>query len=255
MVEFTEQNKTKYIIIGIALFFVIILAYYIISYGFGGLMMFFNKIFLWLVVLLIIGLVVTVIWLLFIYEKKIDVAFEVSQDIREESKISKPDNVNNLILSGDGNHKEIILGKITGYSRRQNYKVKKSNSINEGDKLENREDESVFLVKRKGLLRTFSKPIIVRCPTRLHDMLQGNIYINAVSLNKHGLYFYPDVIHLDFQAIDDTNYYDGFRYMQLSFISNIDPIIKRAAGLTREQLEELKSKKGIEIAKESYYGK
>lgn len=248
--ELTSQNYKKYIIIGLILFFLIILGYYIFSYGLNGFSMFFSNIIWWLVILAVIVLIIVIIWLLFIYEKFVDVNHEVYKDIKEESNISKPDNLGQLYLKGNVEHMEVHLGKIIGYGLRQNYKIT-TNKQEEITNLEPREDESVFMLKRKGILKYFSKPIILRTPKRLHSRLQGNVYLDCVSVVKHGLYYYPNSIHLDFEAIDDTLYYDGWRWLQLDFISKLHPIVISASGLTRRQLQELEGKTGMEQVKDT----
>ena len=90
------------------------------------------------------------------------------------------------------------------------------------------------------------KRIIVRCPVRLHDTLNGDVRISCISLNKHSLYYYPDNIHLDFESIDETLFFEGLRYLQLDLISKLEPLVIKATGLNKEDLEELQGRTGIQ---------
>src|SRR3972149_1503681 len=91
---------------------------------------------------LIIGLVIFVFYFLFIYEKLINVTFEIYKNIEEEGRISKADNLNYLWLGGDTEHKAKRIGKIIGYSKRKNFKTIGSNK-----KMKIFQNESCLIIK------------------------------------------------------------------------------------------------------------
>ena len=195
---------------------------------------------IWLV---LVGIAVAIIYFLFIWEKYIDATREIFKNISSECKVSNPLNLRNLVLAGDKEHKEVVVGPILGYSLRENFKKDKDSF----------QKEDCFLVRKatRGFLgmimSLFSPLLIVRSPVSMRDILQGDIHLKCVSLVSHGLYFYPNTVHLDFDMIDETIYKEGVRFIQLDFISRISPLINRSVGLRKSDLVELEGKKGLEM--------
>lgn len=193
---------------------------------------------------MIIGVIGGVVYFLFFFEKKINATLEVFKAIKTESTISRLPNLRNLYLSGDEDYsRPILIGKIVGFSNRKNYSMS-------GEKFS---DETILVVKKASrgiidaMIKMFSGSIIIRCPSNLHTTLHGDVTIKTRSLVKHSMYFYPSVTHLDIKAIDETLYKEGERFVQLNFISKIEPIISRAVGVTKEDMKLLEGKTGYEM--------
>lgn len=251
MVE-TDNSTQKKIIVTVIIIAVIgVIIYNIYRYGIDGAVVVINGIISMLIWVAVIGAVVFGLYMLFVWEKRINAPLEVYKDITKESKISKPDNLRYLWLSGDKNHKSKYIGKIVGYSHRQNYKTVNNKYTN----------EDVFVVKRSfktvfGLLfELITPPIIIRVPEELHDELHQDVKVNCVSLIKQGMYYYPDVVHLDFKEIDTTIYYESERYIQLKMIEVIAPLVQKAMGIRKDDIRALEGEKGIDIVKSAKEGK
>jgi len=238
------ENKTRFITVLILVFLLIVGLYSFIKSGQKGISTFISTLISILIWALIIGLVIFVFYFLFIYEKLINVTFEIYKNIEEEGRISKADNLNYLWLGGDTEHKAKRIGKIIGYSKRKNFKTIGSNK-----KMKIFQNESCFIIK----VGVFKK-IIVRCPSKLHDTLQGDVFLKCASLVKHALYFYPDNVHLDFDTIDHTIYYEGERYVQIESISMLAPLVKKSIGIDYKDLIALEGKSGMDMIKDVMKG-
>jgi uncharacterized membrane protein len=235
-----------------AIIVAIILGIGIVAYiawvgGTRGLQRAMSSLFTILFWMLVVGLIAAIVYFLFIYEKRIDAIQEVYKNIRREARVNRLDNLRNLWLTGDeGYVRPILVGRIVGYSSRKEYKE-------EGGRYSS---ETCFVVKRSlsgfvGVLFGWLVPkAVVRCPSRLHGKLHGDVYIKANGLVRHSLYYYPDTVHLDTEAIDATLYNEGERYVQLAFISKIEPLLSRAVGIREKDLKMLEGKTGLEQVKE-----
>ena len=257
MVE-VESGKRKWIIITLVILALIgAFLYSYFKYGSQGINFVIGNMITILFWLLLIGVILAVLYFLFFYEKKINATEEVFKNISKESKVSCPDNLRNLFTSGDETHRSKKIGRIIGYSNRQNFKIM---NLNDKNKEKNYQSEDCFLVKRTGnsviknLFLFFSKPILIRVPENMRDVLQGDVKINCISLVKHALYFYPNNIHLDFQTIDHTIYYEGERYVQIESISMLAPLVKKSIGIDYKDLIALEGKSGYEMLKDSLKG-
>jgi len=247
-----EAKSRKFLLV--LAFLVIILIVFIYNwfkYGTTGVFNVVQTLITTVVWIGILGIVLFVLYMLFLWEKKINANIEVYRAITSESKISKPDNLGNVWTSGDEKHRPKLYGKIIGYSHRQNFK----GVVNGKNKKKYYQVEDCFLVRliSKGFLSPvfdfFKSPIIIRCPEDMHDSLQGDVHIKAVSLVKHGMYFFPDAVHLDFDAIDHTIYYESERFIQLDVIGKIAPLISKAVGISKTDLAMLEGKTGMEMLK------
>lgn len=241
--EGTTQKRNYLFWFVIIIILVGITIYNIYKYGAQGIYVVINGVISMGIWVLVIGLVLYVLYLVIFWEKRVNALTEVQKQIVDESKISRPDNLKNIYLSGDKNHRPKYIGKIIGYSHRQNYNIK-------GGKYE---FEDIFLVKpaKKGffapILEIFRKSIIIRCPEDLHNTLHKTVEIKSISLVKHGMYYYPDTVHLNFDSIDHTIYYECERFLQLDLIGVLHPIIKRGVGLSETDIKELEPKKVLDI--------
>lgn len=245
------ETRTK-IILGIIV--LIIGGVFVFAWIRGGALGIFSvvgaviKVLFWLMIL---GAVGAVVYFLFIFQKKIDAKLEVSKDIIRETKINRVPNIKDLWTTGDKEHVPIKIGKIIGYSKRQNYATY---TVGDAPKsVEYYYDESIFRVRRKfdnpllDLLGGLMKRVLIRCPTVLHDRLQGDVYLHCVALVKHGSYFYPNVLHNRFDAIDKTIYNEALRYTNLDVIRLAHPLIMKGMGVTPADKKELESATGFQL--------
>lgn len=252
------ETKTK-IFIGIGIFiFIGILIFALATGGQRGLFSVLGvlvKFFFWA---LFIGAIVGIGYFLFVYERKINARAEVYKDIVRETKINKVGNLGDLYSSGDEEHTPIKYGRILGYGARQNYDTFIVED-KEGDKKQMLYyyNESIFRVRRTfdnplvdliGML--FLRKVVVRCPSIMHDRLQGDVRINCITLVKHGHYYYPNTLHLNFEAVDKTIFNEGMRYINMDIIRLAHPLIMKGMGVSRFDRKELEGMRGIEMVRE-----
>jgi len=293
-----DENKNQKLIVlgGILFIFVIMIVMNCIRYGFkAGLIIFINNLGKYILYIVIILLAVGLFYFLFKYEKKINPTNETMRNIIDECKINRPNKklLKNLYCGGDINHHSIKIGKILGYSRRQNFKlvnlnVEEQEKGNDDEKKKMIEIKAKEIAERLGLdeyqiekylekesnkddiehyrllykqeedifyIRKILKKIIVRCPPSLHTKLLGNVYLDAIGLVKHSVYYYPNSKHLDFDFIDNTIYHEGERYTQLWFVDCIVTLLRKASGMSKdEQREATTGKTGMQMVKEAKRG-
>jgi hypothetical protein len=245
------------IIVGAIVLFVIVIGGVIYAAGVKGLLGLldsFVSILIWVLLFVVAGLIA---YFLLFYEKRVNVSQEVFKDIKRESKLSMLPNLRSLVLSGDGSFsRPIEIGKVIGFSSRKNYSTIVKNNPGDEEDEEVFQNETIFLVKKRsrGLFSMisglFTAPVVIRVPAHLHSDLHGDVIVKCNSLVKHGYFYYPDTIHLDTRAIDTTIYNEGERYIQINFVSKLEPILSRAVGVTKEDLKLLRGKTGLEMVRE-----
>lgn len=250
-----ENNKVRVLII---ISILVVIGVFIVAFIFGGINGIFSVvsfILKWAMILGIIGLVVLVIYYLFIYVKKIDVLEEVMKNISSECDISSPYNLMFLYTTGDSGHIPVRLGLIQGFSQRFNYDVIETDKVDKKTKkkISVYRKESIFKVRKyydnpfKDLFaKLFSKRFFVRVPVEFHDVLQGDVYIKCVSLVKHSYYFYPDSLHLNMRLIDITLYNEGQRFNNIEVVKYSNPLTQKALGITRLDKHEIEGMTGLQ---------
>lgn len=280
-----DKGKNKVLIVLACLIIAGVFVVNIASYGFsGGIANITNNISSYLFYIGVIAVIVAGLYFWFIYEKKVNVTEENLKNLISECKINLPSrkHFGNLWLKGDKNHKEVKIGRIIGYSRRQNFKlipIESSLQVMSEEEFKKEVKEMKvkskydYIIKRrkerKGsidkyynelyfvqeedifLVRRYGKKIVVRATPNLHTDLFGDVKLLAISLVKHSVYYYPNSMHLDFDSIDTTIYNEALRYTQLHFTDNMINILRRATGLTKEeQMEVTQGKTGAELINE-----
>lgn len=249
-----ENNRVQIIvIIAIIAFIAILVLSYAFGNGWSGVLNTIKTFGIILVFLSVIGVVIAIIYFLFIYVKKINAVEEVYKNIESETIINQPENLGFLWTTGDSEHIPVRLGQIIGYAKRMNYDITKDPK--------NQEvycPESLFRVTRymdnpfmNMITRLFSKKFIVRCPMSLHDRLQGDVHIQCVGLVKHGYFYFPDCQHLNMKAIDLTLFNEAMRYNNLKIPEYSNPLIMKALGITRFDKKELEGLTGLQTIQES----
>jgi len=238
------DRKKKIIIVALSVIVLIVIVYLFYVGGTKGVSSLLDTLMVLSIWVLIIGVIVAIAYFLFFYEKKINATLEVYKSIRAECGINRLRNIKDLYLSGDEHYsRSILIGKIIGFSNRKNYSQTNGKFS----------EETVFVIKRASngfidaIIKFFSSRIVVRCSSDLHTTLHGDVIIKTTSLVRHSMYYYPSVKHLDIEAIDETLYKEGERFVQLNFISKIEPIISRAVGVTKEDMKLLEGRTGIEM--------
>jgi hypothetical protein len=258
------ETKTKVVIIGI---FLIIVGIFIFAYFRGGTIALVNvsSVFLKiLLVLVILAIIAGIVYFLFLYEKKINARLEVYKDIVKETKINRVHNLGNLWSAGDKEHTPIKYGQIIGYSIRQNYETYSLPNQDEKSHVKTYEyyfNETIFRVRRiydnplmdlVGLL--FIPKLVVRCPSFLHDRLQGDVRLHCSTLVKHGNYYYPHNIHLNFKAIDKTIFNESMRFINMDIVRLAHPLIMKGMGVTKMDKQELEGVRGWDMMRGTFTG-
>lgn len=203
---------------------------------------------------ILFGIGFLVYWLIF-YVKKVDARLEVMKNIQSETRMNRPHNLGRLYSTGDSEHIPICFGDIVGFSSRQNYGLSKDDSG------EYYKTESIFRIRKiykfpilQILNILFFKRDLIRIPCTMHDRLQGDVNVKCASLVKHGYFFYPDTMHLDFDAIDKTQFNESLRYINLDISRFAHPLVLKALGVTSFDKRELEGQTGLQQIKESGKG-
>jgi hypothetical protein len=100
----------------------------------------------------------------------------------------------------------------------------------------------------------FMKKIVIRCPTVLHDRLQGDVYMQCATLVRHGNYFYPNTLHLNFDAIDKTIFNESMRFINMDIVRLAHPLIMKGMGVTRLDRKELEGMRGWDYVRGTFTG-
>jgi len=227
-----EGKNRGFIIVAI----IVVIALGVIGYLLGGAkgvagMLQFLK---WgIVAVLIIGLAVWGAWFLFIRKTKDDrVALNV-KTISDQARLTKPATINNLYLSGDLEHPQVLLGQIVGYSRIKNI-------LNE--------EEDVFIFKKTGFpMNLFEEPKAVRVNPDQHSQMIGDIIMKGISLVSHGGFLYVNNEHLDIERIDRTIKTEVIRKYTMDVLRDVKIISDMAVGINPEHSKFLEGKSLLKI--------
>lgn len=235
--EVKSSNRTYIIVACIIGFFLITFLVAGFMGGKQGVYGLMGNYFKLLFICIMIAMILGIGYMLFIWEKRIDAPFEVSKDITSETKTNKPDKLKRLFIKGDKIHPSKCYGKILGWSSRQN--MKKINKKEEKKKYYTR--ESIFLVSE-----SFFKNIVIRCPEDMHDSLHGDVYINDIGLVKHKYFYYPSTLHLDFESIDETQWEEANRWVNMEIPALFHQLLKKASGILEKDEKAVEPVKGVE---------
>ncbi len=221
-------------IIGFLIIFIIVVV--ILGYALGGvrgIAGIFNFL-KWAVIGgIIIGMVVWGIWFLFIRKQRDDRVALNQQTIVTSAKLTKPETIRDLYLSGDKEHPQIKLGKIVGYTRIKNVKG---------------EEEDIFVYKKAGFpLGMFEDAKAIRVSPEQHSEMIGDIIIQGISLVPHGGFYYINTDHLDLLKIDTTIKSEVIRKFALDVLSDIKTVSDMAIGINPEHQRFLDGKSLLKI--------
>lgn len=228
-----DEGKNRQIIV-MAIIVIVLLA--IIGYALGGVrgisgIAGFLK---WAVIgVLIVGIAFYAVWFLFIRKVRDDrVALNV-QNIIHQAKLTKPETIGDLYISGDMQHPQVKLGKIVGYCRVQNVKGS---------------EEDVFVWKKAGFpFSMLEEPKVLRVAPEQHSDMVGDIVVQGISVVQHGGFLYINTDHLDIGMIDATIKTEVIRKFAIDVLSDIKIISDMAVGINPEHQKLLESKSLLKL--------
>jgi energy-coupling factor transporter transmembrane protein EcfT len=258
-----DGNK-RGVIIGVVL--VVIIMIIILSVVFFGIKS-IGKILIFLVgallVLAIIGIVIWAIWYLFIKKQKFDATYQNKKRLMEAGKISKPENLSDLYLSGDKGHTRVRIGRITGYCRvkvmRKNIEYNLDGTPKMLRDAENpnkkhsvftleEEEQDVFVVNNHGfILSLFLDPMVVRVNPDEHTALVGDVTLFGFSLAPISEYYFLHTDYLDVRKVDFTILKEAERGIFFESLKDTKEIIDKAMGIDSDHKKELEKKNLYEI--------
>lgn len=214
-----------------------------------------------LLVLSIIGIVFWAVWYLFIKKQKFDATYQNKKRLISAGKISKPESVNDLYLSGDKGHSRVRIGKIAGWCRikvmkkliQYDEETGEPVMIVKGDKKYEKstlleEEQDVFIVERGGFLaKMFSEPMVIRVRPEEHDNLVGDVTLNGFSLTPISEYYYLHQDYLDVRKTDYSILKEGERTIAHESLKDYKELIDKASGLDSGHKKEIEKKNLYEI--------
>lgn len=259
-----KDGSKRGLIIGVALvviFFIIILS--VVFFGFKSI----GKIMLFLVgallVLSIIGIVIWAVWYLFIRKQKYDATYQNKKRLIEAAKISKPENLSDLYMSGDKGHSRVRIGKITGYCRvkvmRKNIEYNPDGTQKMIRDAENpnkkhsvftleEEEQDIFVVNPHGFIMSlFLDPMVVRVNPQEHTALVGDVTLFGFSLTPISEYYFLHTDYLDVRKVDFTILKEAERGIFFESLKDTKEIIDKAMGIDSEHKKDIEKKNLYEI--------
>lgn len=186
---------------------------------------------------IVIGIAVYGVWYFFIRKERDDRVHLNAKRVIEQSLIYKSPFLRDLYISGDKNHPQVRLGKITGYSRVANVKG---------------EQEDVFVFKRAGFpFGIFEEHKAIRVPPDKHSDLIGDVVIEGISLIYFGGFFYVNSDYLDYEKIDQTITTEIKRTTMFDMLKDWKVVIDMALGISPEHQKVLERKDLLKIPSRS----
>ena len=230
-----QKNRSLAVVIVIIVIVLGIVAYLVAgAKGLAGVMNFMK----WgLIAVFIIGLAVWGVWYLFIRKVRDDRVALNAQRIVEQSKLTKPDFINDLWLSGDFEHQRVRLGKIIGYCQVKNILG---------------EYEDVYAFKKAGFpMSMFEEAKAIRIKPQWHTKNIGDVIIWGISLVAHGGFYYVNDEHLDTERIDRTIKTEVIRQYTMDVLRDVKIISDMAVGINPEQTKYIEGKSLLKIPSRS----
>lgn len=217
-----------------------------------------------LLILSIIGIVFWAIWYLFIKKQKFDATYQNKKRLVQAGKISKPDSVHDLYLSGDRGHSRVRIGRIVGYCRVKVMKKIVDYDKNTGEpvmitdpdnpkkKYEKyellEEEQDIFVVERGGwIINLFSEPMVIRVRPDEHDNLVGDVTLDGFSLVPISEYYYLHQDYLDVRKTDYSILKEGERTVAHEMMKDFKELTDKASGLDSAHKKEIEKKNLFEI--------
>lgn len=217
-----------------------------------------------LFILAIIGLIIYVVYYIWFKKHRFDATYQNKKSLIAAGKISKPQNLNDLYLSGDKGHSRVRVGKILGYCRIQVIKkiieydqktnqpliiheTKNPNKKTEKYTLQ-KEEQDVFIIQHTGTIMSFfTDPLVIRAYPYEHDDLIGDVTLYGLSLIPISEYHYLNSSYMDVRAIDYSIMLEANRGIFFEHLRDSKTLLDRAVGLDSEHKKEIEKKNLYEI--------
>jgi hypothetical protein len=228
-----DASKNRQIlVVGIIVIIVLVGAAYFIA-GARGVSGILNFVKWATIAVIIIGVAVWGAWFLFIRKVRDDrVALNVKQ-IVEQARLTKPDTLSELYISGDIDHPRIRLGRIIGYTRIKNI---------------NDEEEDVFVFQKAGFpFSLFEEPKALRCLPDTHSEMIGDIIVAGISLVQHAGFLYINTEHLNLERIDKTVKAEVMRKFTIDTLRDLKVISDICIGIDPAHSKMLEGKSLLKI--------
>jgi len=238
----TQQEKSKVIIFIVILIAALLLAYVWYTSGSSGVFGMLKKWMIYLIIAAVIGLIIFAV-MKFLQKPKIDLVANDRQDIIDAAILSKPPMVRDLYATGDKEHGEFRLGRVTGYCQLQSYKdidlIAGLTRAQIEEMEQNGELPSQYILKEDCFVfkkfpfpfSLFEQPKVLRCLEQEHSQIIGDVKIYAVSVVKKYEYYWPNRAHLDIARIDIGVIREAWRGGVHQFLKDMVSINQRASGL------------------------
>lgn len=167
--------------------------------------------------------------------------------------------IGDLYVTGDKEHGEFRLGRITGYCQLQSYKdidVLAGLTQSQLAEMDARGEipsqyiikEDCFVFKRFPFpFSLFEQPKVLRTFEDEHSQLIGDVKVYCVSLIRKFSYYWPNRAHLDIARIDIGVIREAWRGQIHQFLRDAVSIQQRAIGMDPEFRKDLDKRKLLKI--------
>jgi hypothetical protein len=211
-----EEKNRQFLVVAVVVIIVLVIVGYVLA-GAKGVSGILNFVKWTTIIVIIIGIAVWGAWFLFIRKVRDDrVALNV-KSIIEQARLTKPQTLSDIYISGDKEHPRIRLGNIIGYTRIKNI---------------NNEEEDVFVFQKAGFpFSLFEEPKALRCLPETHSEMIGDIIVAGISLVQHGGFYYINTEHLDLDRTDKTIKAEVMRKFTIDTLRDIKIISDIAIGI------------------------
>ena len=254
----TSQEKSKIIVVLIAVIVIGLAIYIVLTNGWLGLEAFFRKMINWLIFLAIIGAIVYLVWKI-MQKPKVDLTAVVMQDIVDAATYSKPPMLKDLYFTGDKEHGEFKVGKIIGFCQIQSYKdLNVIAGLTDGEvdalRAQGKEpsdfiiNEDCFVWKRMPFpFSLFEQPKVLRTLEDEHGQLIGDVKVYSISMVKKFGYYFPSNSYLDVARIDQSVIKECYRAHIHEFLKDQVSISRKAVGMDAGHQKDMEQRKLLKI--------
>lgn len=228
---FDDKNSKKTAIFLILIVIVVIL---ILAFVFGGAQGFIGifKVFFYLLLFVsFIGLLIYVVWFLFIKRHPRNIPIENWKTYLKSAKDNGADTMEDMILTGDQKHSAKKFMTIKGYLRVEGY---------------NKKQYDMFVGKR-STWNPFEEYKIVMLEEHEHTDLIGDVYVYGISLIQKYGYYWLNSAMLDFDAIDKTVALETYRTLMYETLGDLKGLMDRATGIDPDTIKERQRDKLLKI--------
>jgi len=251
---------------GVAIFIAIIAVAIIVAVVLLGARKFMNIMLIVFIIVFVLGVLAAIayaVWWLFFKKHKFDATYMNAKSLKRAGRMSKPDNIKDLYLSGDKAHSRVRIGRIIGYCRIQIMKkigvldeegkqVYEQDPNDQNNKIEKtmlaKEEQDIFIIEKKGFpMNIFEEETIVRVRPEDHDDLVGDVTLKGFSLLQISEYFFLNNDYLDVRQIDFSILKEAQRGIFFEHLKDSKEILDKAIGLDSQHKKEIENKNLYEI--------